>query len=718
MPDDQVSPIPMDFDVRRIPPSLTGSLLIVGLVLLAYLPAMSGGFIWDDDSYVQRNPVIKVENGLELVWKRFTTPQYYPLVFSSFWLEYHAWGLDPMGYHVVNVLLHAANALLLWVVLRRLGVAGAWLAAAIFALHPVHVESVAWITERKNVLSGFFYLLSMLSYIRFAGLERGADAQRRLWISYAFSLLFFAAALFSKTVTCSLPAVLCLLLWWRRERVRIADFIPLVPMFVMGAAMAFVTSWQEHHIVGDDRINLGLAPLDRVVLAGQGIWFYLGKIFWPHPLAFMYDKWTVDYHAPRQWIAAMGTAILLGVLFLCRRQIGKAPLVAGLFFCGTLLPALGFFDVFPMTYSWVADHFQYLASIGPIVLFSATVVYLLGKFSPSNWRSIPVAVILLILGGLTWNQGHIYKNLETLWRDTIAKTPTAWMAYNNLGTLLLDTSGAEAALPFVERSIQLNPRHAPAYLNMAIIRLDQGRGAEALTMVEKAREFSSQYDIDVQYALALVLTRTGRQREALEMTMRVLKARPNHAQAHFLQGRILLKAGELREAEASFRRTLLVDPEFVEAQCFLADTLASEHRTDEALKEYEGVITRAPDNFQAYLNCGNVLVGLGRWQDALRMAQQALVLRPNIADAHNLMGVALMGLERREEAIGYLTEAVRLDPRQSESHFNLANALNAIGRTKEAIEQYEQVLRINPADGEARTLLESSRRAAATQPGV
>ncbi len=229
------------------PASLALGVALAAISLVAYIPIVHGGFIWDDPDYVINNGTLRTLRGLWNIWAHPSTlPQYYPLVHTTFWVEFHLWALKPIGYHVDNVILHVIGALLLWRVLRTIELPGAWLAAAIWAVHPVNVESVAWITERKNVLSGVFYFASALVYLR--GMERPGwgFAKGGYWLS----LVLFIAALFSKSVSCSLPAALLLVIWWKRGRVRWNDLVPVAPMFVLGAAMAFWTAHLESTHVG------------------------------------------------------------------------------------------------------------------------------------------------------------------------------------------------------------------------------------------------------------------------------------------------------------------------------------------------------------------------------------------------------------------------------------------------------------------------------------
>ncbi len=462
-------------------------LLLVAMAAVAYLPATRGGFIWDDDRYVSENPSLTHPAGLRAIWLRpGATDQYYPLVFTTFWIEHRLWGTNPAGYHWVNVVLHGLNAGLLWILLRRLRLPCPWLVAAVFALHPVHVESVAWISERKNVLSGFFYLVAFLAYLRFTALGTDDEAAAAAapataaggsglgWYAIAFTA--FVAALLSKTVTCSLPAVLVLVTWWHRGWPTRREWAALAPMFVVGLALALHTAQMEKQHVGASGPDWAFSSVERCLIAGRALWFYAAKLVWPHPLIFIYERWRIDagdvsqYLYPLAW-AGLIAAVAWPAVRRPRDRAARGPLVAVLVFSGTLVPALGFFNVYPMLFSFVADHFQYLASIPLICLGTAAVdagVRWLAKRASSDGRAagaIVGAVLLVVLGGLTWRQGHAYAGLETLWRDTIAKNPAAWMAHYNLGRLLLDEGRDAEAIACFEQTVAVSPRHVLALNN-------------------------------------------------------------------------------------------------------------------------------------------------------------------------------------------------------------------------------------------------------------
>jgi hypothetical protein len=357
----------MNTDWKRRP-IVCGGLLVL-LTLVAYLPVLQyGGFIWDDDFYVSNNPLLRSVNGLVRIWTEPTaTPQFYPLVHTTFWIEYHLWQLNPFGYHLVNVLLHALNAVLFWRLLTKLDLPQAWVAAAVFALHPVCVESVAWISERKNVLSAFLYLSSALVYVEFW--MWGSDKRR--WVPYAAAFALFVGALLSKTVTCTLPATLLIVLWWKRGRIKWGDVLPLVPFFVAGAALGLTTAWIERYRAGAMGGEWDLSFADRWMVAGRAVTFYAAKLLYPHPLSFVYERWQIVAGAWQQWLFPLGVIALLATLWALRERIGRGPLAAAAAFVAILGPALGFVNVYPFRYSFVADHFQYLASLAVITLVAA-----------------------------------------------------------------------------------------------------------------------------------------------------------------------------------------------------------------------------------------------------------------------------------------------------------------------------------------------------------
>jgi len=547
--------------------------LILAATLCAYLPAYRAGFIWDDDAYVTNNPTLTSIDGLRRIWFEVgATPQYYPLVFTTFWIERHLWGLTPAGYHVVNVLLHLIAALLAWRVMLRLGLPGAVLAAGLFALHPVQVESVAWVTERKNVLSGALYFAALLAYLRFAGIGRRTEepvAPRWNW--YAISLALFVAALLSKTVTGSLPAAIAVLLWWKQGRIAARQLPPLIPMMLLALGFGALTSWVEHHHVGVEVVPLAFSPAERILIAGRAAWFYASKLLWPAPLTFIYPRWRLDTADWTQWLWPVGTVLLLAAAWTLRRRLSRGPLAALLLFGGTLIPALGFISVFPMRYSFVADHFQYLAAMPMLALLAAAWT----RHGPRGAGPGVAAAVLLILGILTMRQTTIYRDPETLWRDTLAKNPACAIAHNNLGLILDDRQSFEEAFAHYGAAVEADPAFAEAEINYARYLIE--RKNDVPGAIERLRHTLALTPTAGagHHMLGIALARQRDGEGAIACFRRCIELDPRDFASHYMLGRVLFAAGRTQEAIASVRRALEIEPRFTMAQRDLAAMLAA-----------------------------------------------------------------------------------------------------------------------------------------------
>ncbi len=412
---------------------LAGAVVIVAACFLSYMPVMRAGFIWDDNRYVTENELLHAPDGLCRIWFSTDSPsQYFPLTYTSFRAEYGLWKLNPTGYHVTNIIFHAANALLLWFLLRRLMIPGAWFAAAIFALHPVNVESVAWITERKNVLMVFLALLSLISWVNFAERSHNLRSCRHFYI---LSVLFYVLALAAKSTACTLPVALVLVLWLKNIPVNWKRWLQVIPYLLLGLASGLLAIWWENHHQGTKSVGLDFSLAERCLIAGHALCFYVGKLFWPAELTFSYPQWKIDSAAAAQylWPALCFAGAL--ALWYWRKKISKGAIAGVVFFAVTLLPVLGFISLYTFLYTYVADHYQYFADIGIISVFAGVcyrAAIRLNKQGKLAAAMIAVA-ILITLGTLTYRQCFIYKDTESLWRDTLAKNPDSWMACNNLG---------------------------------------------------------------------------------------------------------------------------------------------------------------------------------------------------------------------------------------------------------------------------------------------
>jgi tetratricopeptide (TPR) repeat protein len=664
--------------------------LVFCATLAAYFPAYQGGFVWDDAAHVTR-PDLQSLAGLGRIWFQMgATQQYYPVLHSAFWLEHRLWGDSPLGYHVWNVLLHATAACLLGLALRRVFAAPAralvpegteWLAALIFALHPVCVESVAWISEQKNTLSVVFYLGSALVYLQ------GRERERRSY--YWAALALFVLALLTKTVTATLPAALLVALWWRDGRLEARrDVVPLLPWLAIGVTGGLLTAWVERSVIGAQGSDFSLNLLERGLLAGRVIWFYLGKIVWPADLIFIYPRWTIDATAWWQYLFPAATlALVLGLWFVARRDQGPAarPAAAGLagflIFAGTLFPALGFFNVYPFRFSYVADHFQYLASVGPLVLIAAGLAFLAGRAGPGRWPlALAGALPGLILGGLTWHQCEIYRDAETLYRETLARNPACWMAHNNLGLIWSDWPGRlDDAIAQYQEALRLKPDYAEAHNNLGNVwARTPGKLNDAIAEFEQALRVLPDF-AEAHNNLGNVLARTpGRLEDAIAHYQVALRLKWNGAVVHYNLGNALASTpGRLSEATAEFQEALRQQPDYVEAHIGLGIVWArTPGRMEDAIAQFQEALRLNPGSVQAHYNLANAWSRMpGRLNGAIAHYQEAVRLQPGFVPAWHNLGVSFMQLGNRPAAAAAFEEALRRAPNDPAMRQELAAAL-------------------------------------------
>jgi len=624
---------------------------LVVVVLVAYLPAVPGDFIWDDDAYVSQNAVLTGENGLWRIWTELgATPQYYPLVFTTFWIEYRLWGLEPQGYHLVNILLHGLSAVVLWRILSYLRIPAAWFAAALFALHPVHVESVAWITERKNTLSALFYLLAACAYLHWRP-PGGADstARRKAWL-YVMSLILFAAALLSKTVTASLPAALLLILWWRRGRVTRRELVALLPVFLLGLVLGLVTKWMETHYVGTKHVPWDLSFFDRILIAGRTVWFYVAKLAWPRDLTFIYPRWDIDTGVWWQFLYPVAAAAAVGALWTARKRFGRGPLVAVLYFLVTLFPALGFVDVYPMRFSFVADHFQYLASLGILVIAAAGFWHLTVTFGKQLWSYYAGgSVVLFLLGILTWNQSQVYRDLDTLWNDTNRKNPNSQLVHTSLGIRAMEQGRDQEARVHLKTAIDLDPDFESAHLALGIVLAEQGDVDEAVRHLKKTLDMDPR-SAKAHYRLARIYRQQKKHREALLHYRNASRIAPNMLDVVVECASLLQELGSYDESLALYRKALELTPDQSMIYYNMGVVFDSANRVSRAEGAYREALRRNPCDPFAHYNLGNLLARQGRFSEAVHHYQESLRWKPDFREATQNLQAAQRDLQKHRTA--------------------------------------------------------------------
>ncbi|MCX5788204.1 MAG: tetratricopeptide repeat protein [Elusimicrobia bacterium] len=664
-------------------------LLLALMIFTAYAPAFRAGFIWDDDTHLTANAILASPGALRQIWTQ-GTPVYYPLTFTAFWLERKLWGLDPVGYHLVNIALHSINAILLWFLLRRLRVPGAWFAAAIFALHPVHVESVAWVTELKNCLSGLFSLLALYGYLRFE------EGEGRKWYWTALSL--FLLALFSKSAICTLPAALLLMRWYRGREIDRRALLDVLPFVALAGALAVATVHVEHGRVGAGGPEFHLSLAQRVLVAGHALWFYAAKLVWPARLAFVYERWQVDPRVPSQWLWVLAVLAAAAALWRLRDRLGRGPVAGVLFFAVTLAPVLGFISFYYNRYSFVADHFQYVPGIGLIAVATGIAAHRL-----SGRRRVAAslgAVVLLLLGSATWQRAHAFKDPVTLWNDTLAKNPSSWMAHNNLGATLDGLGRKGEAISECREALRLKPDYDDAHYNLALFLQQRGDIRSAVEHYEEALRLSP-WNFKTHNNLGMALVAQGRVREAVAEFRQALQTAPMVPYVHRNLGLALQRLGATDEAAEQFREAVRLDPSYADARKSPADDLGGQARDDEPLARVREGLRLAPQSSEAHYNLGLALHQRGRIAEAIVQYREALRLRPDNVDARNNLGVALLSAGRAAEAADQQRQALRANPKHPYAHYNLGLALQGLGKTAEAMEEFQQALKLKPDYAEA-----------------
>jgi tetratricopeptide (TPR) repeat protein len=635
-----------------------GVLAVAALAMMVHAPVLRNGFIWDDDDHVTQNPAMSASGGLARIWTSLSGSRYYPLTLTTFWAQRRLWGLEPLPYHAVNLALHALNAALLLALLRRLEVTGAWVVAALWAVHPVNVESVAWVAELKNLQSGLFFVLSLLCWLQFE------SQQSRGW--YAVSVAAFAAALASKPSTVVLPAVLLLLAWRQRGGVSRTDLRRTLPLFALAAGVAVLTILEQRGQVARAPQDWSLTTAERLILAGRLPWFYAWKLVWPADLMFVYPRWRLNADSLLSLLPWAGMAAVGFTLWQYRHKSWGRAAAFGLgYFVVALLPVLGFFDIFYFRYSFVADHFQYLASIGLLALAVAAGG---GLVRSRAGRMVATVVVLAGLGVLSWRRASVFRDDETLWRDTLARNPSAFIAHNNLGLILSAAGQHEQAEKHFREALAIKPDYLEAHTSLGSVLIELGRYAEAEQELRMALRLKPDYS-KAHYALGKLCYRSNRWELAKQHYGQAIRFEPGLAAAHYDLGCLWQQQGQRDLAAACYNNALRIQPDYVDARNNLANLLASQGKLSEAIEQYQRALTVAPNSGLLHYNLGLRLMELRRADDAIRHFQQAVDLMPSLPEAHLQLARACAESGRIEEARATLRRALALARSKNDTNF-------------------------------------------------
>jgi tetratricopeptide (TPR) repeat protein len=733
------SAIPVDSPlISRFNRDWLWGLLLVLAVILVYQPVWHAGYIWDDEAHVTANPCVIGPLGLKEIW---TTGAWrsFPLVITTFWVEHALWGLAPLPYHLVNVFQHAACAVLLWRVLRRLQVPGAWFGAALWALHPLQVESVAWISEMKNTQSCLFFLATILFFLRWL---KGRDCEGKTGgtSDYALTLICTALALASKSSTLVLPVVLVLCAWWVEGRWPWRHLPRLLPIILMSVVSAAITLWPQ----ASDLAASADAPLprswpERLITAGDAFWFYLGKLLWPHPLITIYPRWQIDAGRLISYLPLLAAMVVLLFLWLKRETRFRPGFFALAYFLVVLSPFLGLIDQSFWRYSFVEDHLQYLAGMGPLALVGAGLVWLTeGTRARTPWLQAGLcAGVLLVLGSLSWQRAWAYESEETLWTDTLAKNPDCWLGDNNLGRARFLEGRVDEAMALYQKALELNPNYAESQYNLGVaffqkgqddlaishyqmaLKIDpyfakghwnlgialfqQGRVDEAFAQFKRALEINP-YEADARNNFGNALMQMGRVEEAVEQYQKSVEITPNNASTYTNLGAALLQKGEIDQAIVQFRKALALDPRNDLADYCLGLAFSKKGQVDEAIAAYQQALAINPNNALAQ---NNLAALVQKTQPDL--APTPAPPNPNPAQAHLQRGYALLQKGAVDEAIAEYQKALAINPDYAEAHNNLGSALGQKGELAAAVVQFQEALRLKPDFADAQKNLATAQ---------
>lgn len=597
-----------------------GVALIAVLAAVTYWPVHDGGFVFDDELLIVYNPMIKASDGLYRYWFTKEAFDYWPVTNTSFWLEWRLWSTNTIGYHLTNLILHVVDALLIWLVLKRLSVPWPWLAALLFAVHPVNVESVAWISQRKNLLALLFFLLSILSWLKAqTRTDLAAAGKKKIrqpsplystifnrW--YALSLLGFLLAMLSKGSVAILPVILLLIVWWQRDRISWSDIVASVPFFIVSLILTKVDIWFQAH---DSGIIREVSFLQRLLGAGAIVWFYLGKALVPVDLAFIYPQWEIEPKNLLWWLPLLAS-IAVTLLLFWKRNSQSTPwirplFVAWLYFCISLLPVMGFTDVGYMRHSLVSDHYVHIAIIGVVAIVASACCQAYKKLSGHAVQQIvPIGVSLVVLffAWLTWQQSGLYANALTLYADTINKNPTSWLVQSDYGLELSRAGKPLEAIPYFQEALRLNPICAVAQLHWGNALVDLGRVHESLEHYREA-----------------------------------IKIVPDYALAHYHFGIALQYLGQTDEAEREYRAALETDPDNAEVHNSLGVLLGKRQQYPQAIDQFQQAVNISPEYLQARINLASVCAAASRHQEAIDYGMDALKLAESLHDAKAVEGL-------------------------------------------------------------------------------
>jgi protein O-mannosyl-transferase len=734
---------------RRI---LLAALLAVS-VCVVYGQVWRHAFVeYDDSAYVSDNPFVRRGLTLEGVGWAFTTGKmgnWNPLTWLSHMLDVQLFGVNPGAHHLVNLAFHLGNTLLLLAVLCRMTQAWwpSFIVAALFGLHPLHVESVAWIAERKDVLSTFLWFLTLWAYVRYV------EARSRRW--YAAALALFGLGLMAKPMLVTVPFVLLLLDLWPLGRLaswggagspgrRAAALSPAalvrekIPFFLLAAAasaLAYVTQQHSGAVAATVQLPISLRLANALVAYVR----YLGKAVWPVDLAVLYPY---DTSLPL-WQPLAAALLLAAISGACLALARRHPyaLIGWLWYLGTLIPVIGLVQIGSQA---LADRYTYVPLVGVFVMIAWGGRALVTRWGvPIPLVGVVTAAVIGAYAAAAWSQVGLWKDGETLLSHTARVTEANCIAHNNLGVALAAQGKTDAALVEYREALRIKPDYPDPYDNVGLVLWRRGQREDAAAQYRTALRYdpdaaethnnlgvvltemgqtedaighlSDAIRLDPDFAVARnnlgnALRNSGRIPEALAQYELASRLKPDYADPYNNIGAILAQQDRRDEAAAQFRTALRYDPQSANAHDNLGVVLSQMGQTDEAIAQFTEGVRLAPDDLALRNHLGNALHDSGHLAEAIDQYEQILQRRPDDAEVHYKLGITLTESGRAGDAIGHFQAALRLEPEYAQAHNDLGVALVDAGRLSEAIPHFEQALRINPDLADAQFNLEAARQ--------
>lgn len=651
------------------------SCFLVLFTIIVYMPCLRGPFVWDDRLWtIDAEWLMSSQYGLWQIWTNPTSlQQYFPVTATSFWIDYYLWRFNSLPYHFENVLLHALSCVLFRRCLLKLQVQCAWFAAALLSMHPVMVESVAWITERKNVLSMTLFISALLAYGSY--MNWWMNDMKHSKRKYLIALILFVLALLAKVTTFIFPPTLLLIAWWKRGRIGLhRDLRPALPFFGVAIVVGMLVAWLERNHVGANGKDFEIAYADQIVLSGQVFWFYLGKLIWPKLLCCIYHRWSVDSGEWSQWIAIVSVFVVTGLVFRLRERIGRGIITALLFYAGGLTPVLGFLGVYGMRFSWVADRWVYLPSLA----FFAIIASSLSLVKSYRLRYVLMLFILLCTGTRTWNQAANYQSLDRFWQSAIAGNSSPWKAENDYGAALLEASRFEEAIIHFGNAIRIEPNEPDSFVNLGSAYLRSGQRETALKVWENALEKWPEI-ATIQYNMSRVLYELGQVDEAILRLRQSIELAPRMSVAHLALADILVLKGQLGDAESHYIKTLEIRPEHPGANFGMGNLMFRRGDPGKALGYFQRTLDRLPEQVQAMANCAWIMSTSNRTdlRNGLRAVElsERCVALTNQSDPAMLSSLAssYAEVERYTDAVRVANKALQIA--ETQGRIGLTNNL-------------------------------------------